>query len=65
MDCNAGSSIATTRFGTTYGAYVPIQLSPGAEFIISINGIVSDQEDTVTISIDRNDSITCSGTILD
>ncbi len=65
IDCNAGSIATTNLFGTTYGAYLPIQLSPGTEYIISINGLVNTEQETVTLSIERDDTVNCEGGILD
>jgi hypothetical protein len=65
IDCNAGSTATTNLFGTTYGAYLPIQLSSGAEYIILINGLVTSEQETVTLSIERNDTVDCDGAILD
>ena len=61
VDCNAGSSAATTRFGTAYGAYIPLQMTTGVEYIIAVSG-QNITADTVTLSIDRNDEVDCAGT---
>jgi hypothetical protein len=61
IDCNAGSTAATTRFGTTYGAYVPLQMTTGEEYIIAVSG-QNITADDVTLSIDRNDEVDCAGT---
>lgn len=64
IECNAGSTAATTRFGTTYGAYVPLQLTTGEEYTIVISG-QSVTADTVTLHIDRNDEVDCAGTAVE
>jgi len=64
IECNAGSSAATVRFGTTYGAYVPLQMTTGEEYIITISGLNVTADD-VTLSIDRNDEVDCAGTSVD
>ncbi len=61
MACNDGASATTSRFGTTYGAYVPLQLTLGTEYIIAISG-QSLSADNVTLHIDRNDEVNCAGT---
>ena len=64
VDCNAGSSAATNRFGTAYGAYIPLQMTMGAEYIIAVSG-QNITADTVTLSIDRNDEVDCAGTAVE
>ena len=61
IDCNAGSSAATNRFGTVYGSYIPLQMTTGVEYIIAVSG-ENVSADTVTLSIDRNDEVDCAGT---
>ena len=62
LECNTGSSVATTRFGTTYGAYIPLQMTTGEEYIIAVSG-QNISSDDVTLSIDRNDEVDCSGSL--
>lgn len=64
IDCSTGASAATNRFGTTYGAYVPLQLTIGEEYTIAVSG-ENVTADTVTLSIDRNDEVDCAGTAVD
>ena len=64
VDCNPGSSAATTRFGTAYGAYIPLQMTTGVEYIIAVSG-QNITADTVTLSIDRNDEVDCAGTAVE
>ena len=65
IECNAGSSVATDRYLTAYGAYLPLQLTNGVEFIISVNAQSVSSSDAFGLSIVHNPEVTCGGVILD
>ena len=64
LACSGNTILATDRYLSTYGAYLPLQLSTGTEYILALSGEqLSGSE--VTLHIDRNDAVDCDGQILD
>jgi hypothetical protein len=61
LDCNASDSYFANYFGTTYAAYIPVDVTAGNNYIIVVDAVSSLPTDSFELAILLNNVQDCNG----